>query len=216
MAVLDAKAIAKLAHDAGVEDASARAVAVAIALAESGGNTAATHTNTNGSTDTGLWQINSVHRGSHPTWTTAWLKNARNNAAAMATLSQKGATWHDWAAYNSGKYKDHLERAAQGVVLEDSGGASITDIIGYALEFSGVPGGNVLAAGVDAASSVPAALGTIGSALTNAVEILAAAGGWIANPHNWGRVALVVLGAALAVAAAAIVIEPHAKGLGPL
>src|SRR6059058_3063884 len=37
-------------------------VFVAIALAESGGNSDATHTNANGSTDYGLWQINSIHK----------------------------------------------------------------------------------------------------------------------------------------------------------
>src|SRR4051812_48178503 len=35
--------------------------AIAVALAESGGNDQAMHKNSNGSTDFGLWQINSVH-----------------------------------------------------------------------------------------------------------------------------------------------------------
>lgn len=76
-------------------------IAVGVAMAESGGNTGATHRNTNGSTDYGLFQINSIHsdvlaRGN-------WRNPVDNAKMAYAVKSSSG--WNAWVTYKSGAYK---------------------------------------------------------------------------------------------------------------
>ncbi len=78
--------------------AQAAPMAAAIALAESGGDPANTNHNTNGTTDRGLWQINSVH-GAQSTYDLA------ANARAAVAISGNGSNWSPWATYNSGAYK---------------------------------------------------------------------------------------------------------------
>lgn len=81
---------------------------VAIALAESGGNTTATHKNSNGSTDFGVWQINSVHADLLATHN--W-KDPVDNARMAASISSNGSNWKPWSTFNSGSYKSHLSAA---------------------------------------------------------------------------------------------------------
>jgi hypothetical protein len=76
----------------------------AIALAESSGNPAAVNHNTDGSTDRGLWQINSVH-GSLSTFDP--MGNAK---AAVKIKSSQGLT--AWVTYTSGAYRKFLSNAA--------------------------------------------------------------------------------------------------------
>src|ERR1044072_4069643 len=54
---------ARVGEKAGFTRSGNLTLAVAIALAESGCNPAALGHNTNGTTDRGLWQINSIHTG---------------------------------------------------------------------------------------------------------------------------------------------------------
>lgn len=77
-------------------------IATAIAMAESGGNPAATHHNTNGSTDYGLWQINSVH-SDLLSGGAKWQDPATNARMARSVYLSQG--WHAWSTYNSGAYK---------------------------------------------------------------------------------------------------------------
>lgn len=71
-------------------------MAAAIAMAESGGNPDATHTNSNGTVDRGVWQINSIH-GSQST--TDPLANAR----AAVSISSNGTNWRPWCtAWSNG------------------------------------------------------------------------------------------------------------------
>jgi hypothetical protein len=71
-------------------------LAAAIALAESAGNPNATHTNSSGSIDRGLWQINSIH-GALSTL------DPLANARAAVSISKNGATWEPWCtAYTDG------------------------------------------------------------------------------------------------------------------
>src|SRR5262249_12728038 len=73
------------------------AMAAAIAMAESGGNSTATHTNSNGTTDRGLWQINSIHGKQSTT-------NAAENARAAVAISKNGTDWRPWCtAWSTGK-----------------------------------------------------------------------------------------------------------------
>lgn len=72
------------------------AIAAAVAMAESSGNPDASHQNSNGSIDRGLWQINSVHGTLSSTDPLA-------NAKAAVSISNNGATWMPWCtAYSDG------------------------------------------------------------------------------------------------------------------
>ena len=71
--------------------------AAEIAMAESGGRQYASLNNTNGTTDRGYWQINSVH-GALSTY------DAAGNARAAVRLSGDGTNWGPWVTYNAGAY----------------------------------------------------------------------------------------------------------------
>ena len=105
--VLGYRSVMQLAHDAGVPCNSRAVIATAIARAESSFRVTVKHTNSNGSTDYGLWQINSVHGE----YTPAFLVNAENNASAMDDVSSDGTDFHPWATYNSGAYRRYLSAA---------------------------------------------------------------------------------------------------------
>lgn len=73
-----------------------QAMAAAIAMAESNGNSQVTHTNTNGSIDRGLWQINSSNGA-------ASTLDIMGNARAAVAMSNKGVNWRPWCtAYSDG------------------------------------------------------------------------------------------------------------------
>lgn len=77
-------------------------VAVAVAMAESHMRTDATHTNTNGSVDCGLFQINSIHKP-----TAEQCSDARANVELARKIWNR-AGWSAWSAYNNGSYKKFL------------------------------------------------------------------------------------------------------------
>lgn len=79
----------------------------AIAMAESGGNPQATNSNTNGTEDRGLWQINSIWSQFNPQSLFDPNYNAR---AAVAVEKAQGLT--AWSTYNSGAYKQFLGQAS--------------------------------------------------------------------------------------------------------
>lgn len=116
------EAVTRLANSA-LHGGSAVLIAVAIAQAESGFDADAVNHNTNGSTDTGLWQINSVHGYSQ-----SWLKNPANNAKAMAKISKNGTDWSPWVTYTSGAYKQYLGSAGdKGTVVGDAGTGDLVE-----------------------------------------------------------------------------------------
>jgi len=158
-------------------------IATAVALAESGGNPNATNTkNKDGSIDSGLWQINSVHKRDHPTWTVDWLHNPNNNAKAMSIISKGGTYWKPWTVYNNGDYKKHIPAAQKALesIRETPGiGEQIADTI---------PGVSEVA---DVATTVASTVATVTR--------------WVTNPDNMLRIAQVVGGIALALIGAAIV-----------
>ena len=87
--------------------------AVAIAGAESGYDPAATHLNSDGSTDYGLWQINSIHavlltQGD-------WRDPAANARMALAVWQAAGGSWSPWSTFTSGAWTAHLAEAAAAV-----------------------------------------------------------------------------------------------------
>jgi lysozyme-like protein len=72
-------------------------MAAEIAMAESSGRQHATLHNTNGTTDRGFWQINSVH-GALSTYDPA------GNARAAVLISRGGTDWTAWVTYNTRAY----------------------------------------------------------------------------------------------------------------
>jgi len=202
------KDIASIAGIAGVRDVDKRAIAVAVALAESGGNTTATNSNSDGSTDTGLWQINSVHQRTHSGWTVAWLKDPMNNAVAMAEVSGGGSNWSPWVAYKNGKYRQFLDRGK--TAAEAATGLSITDRLGDII------GG--VANPVETAGGIVDAFGNIITspleAITAIVQPALAAATWLGNPANWLRIIQVIGGVALGLVAASIVVKPVVEDVG--
>jgi hypothetical protein len=76
---------------------SAAFLAAEIAMAESSGRQYASLYNTNGTTDRGYWQINSVH-GSLSTF------GAYANARSAVLISNNGRDWSPWVTYNTGAY----------------------------------------------------------------------------------------------------------------
>jgi hypothetical protein len=76
---------------------SAAFLAAEIAMAESSGRQYASLYNTNGTTDRGYFQINSVH-GALSTF------DAHGNARSAVIISRDGADWTPWTTYNTGAY----------------------------------------------------------------------------------------------------------------
>lgn len=100
-------------RNAGWEIANGELVmAVAIAMAESRCTPSAVNTaNANGSTDRGLWQINSVH-----SWVTpACALDAQCNANAAYKISSGGANWRPWSVYKSTRHLPFLGPAREAV-----------------------------------------------------------------------------------------------------
>ena len=75
----------------------AAATAASIAEAESSGQVNATNVNSNGSTDRGLWQINSI-------WGGQSTYNPAANARAAVQISHDGTDFSPWVTYTSGAY----------------------------------------------------------------------------------------------------------------
>lgn len=98
-----------LAKSVGL-DANGAAIAAAVARAESGGKVDSIGgPNKNGTSDYGLWQINTVH-------TKKWNKDqltsdANYNAQAMAAISSGGKNWKPWSSYNAGKHEKFMAEA---------------------------------------------------------------------------------------------------------
>jgi hypothetical protein len=114
-AALSPRQIASIAADAGFTGDDLP-VAVAVALAESGGRVDAVNAaNRDGSSDHGLWQINSIHQASgfdparahDPTYNAAW---------AHRIFTDAGNRWTPWVAYTTGAHRRHMPSAEQAAV----------------------------------------------------------------------------------------------------
>jgi hypothetical protein len=78
-------------------------IAAAVALAESSGKIDAENTNTNGSKDYGLWQVNSVHKFNAEKLKSDPIYNAKS---AHSVYSTQG--WGAWTQWRNGAYKSFL------------------------------------------------------------------------------------------------------------
>jgi hypothetical protein len=114
--------IAKYAHAAGVPCGDALVLAVAVALGESDGVVDATHANTDGSIDRGVWQINSA---AWPMYGASCVFDPECNAGAMADISHDGGNWQPWVAYTNGRYLQFMAdaKAAEHAVCVNGGAA---------------------------------------------------------------------------------------------
>ncbi|GAA1982653.1 ricin-type beta-trefoil lectin domain protein [Catenulispora subtropica] len=81
-------------------------VAVAVAMAESGCVPHAKNVNDDGgSVDRGLWQMNSRY---HPEVSDSCAYQIQCNANAAWRVSDHGARWSPWSAYNNGSWKTYV------------------------------------------------------------------------------------------------------------
>jgi hypothetical protein len=78
--------------------------AVAVAKAESGLRCHATNKNTNGTIDSGLFQINSIHKAKYAGRN---IFDCQTNIE-VAYQIYKASNWNPWVAWWSGKFKKHL------------------------------------------------------------------------------------------------------------
>jgi phage-related protein len=82
-------------------------VAVAVGMAESAGKIKATNKNTDGSTDRGFMQINSVH-GKLSTY------DPTGNAAAAKKIHDDAGSFAPWTTFKSGAYKKFMNNTGSG------------------------------------------------------------------------------------------------------
>jgi hypothetical protein len=189
---LTPRQIYALAADAGFKTPGQAITMTAIALAESGGNTDATNTNTNGSVDTGLWQINSVHGfGGN-------LKDPRVNAQAAKAVFDK-QSYTAWTVFKTGAYRSKLPEA---ISANPKSGMSIADILKSIPTAAGTLTG--VAGDVASAANPLAGLGDL-------VGLAAKAGTFLMDPQNWLRILYVAIGGALVIGALVIVAQPVAE-----
>jgi hypothetical protein len=159
------------------------ATATAVALAESAGETTATNRNSNGSTDYGLWQINTIHgqllnQGDK--------FNPLDNAKmALTVYARAGNKWTPWTVYKSGAYRGQMSTAtlAAGNPVDPAElGASATNAVENA------PTGTATAA-----SSPLDMLGPIGTMLGQVVGTF----NRLTSGALWLRVGAFILGSCL-------------------
>lgn len=188
--------------------------AVAVALAESGGDTQAVNVNSDShrSRDRGLWQINSYW---HKEVSDAAAFNPATAAAAAYRISKGGKDWSPWATWTNGAAAAQLGRARFGVAQArkgkgggkggttgqpagwDDGGIipgwpDLGDVPGVP-DIPGFGDGGIIPAPPSPGEVIEGAKDTA-DAVKQGVVLLAHAGMWMSDPHNWVRVALVVGG----------------------
>jgi hypothetical protein len=166
MTTLSDGQIAAVAKAAGFTDVTR---AVAIALAESGGQTDATNRNSDGSTDYGLWQINSVHADLLKSGT--WSNPADNARMAYAVYQSSG--WTAWTVYKTGAYLPFWARAAIAAGNPDTR----------------IPTDTGAAPGIENANIENVGLV---SSFTSFVDL-------ITNPNTWKRISFFILGSILLI-----------------
>lgn len=109
MAKVSDETIAAAASGAGFPPDKV-AMAVAVALAESGGDATALNTsNTNGTRDHGLWQINSIHKADLASGD--WRNPADNARMAFNVYRRAGNSFAPWVAWKNGRHLPFMARA---------------------------------------------------------------------------------------------------------
>jgi hypothetical protein len=190
--------VAKAAHSAGFPD-SELVTAVAVAYAESTFNVNATHKNSDGSTDYGVWQINSVHKDILGSGN--WASLGDNAKMARAVWQAQG--WNAWSVH---KPSDAI------------GYARYQAAIPAAIAFVTVGVGPAAAAAGTGGAAAGEAQGVIGAgqdALNTASEIAREPLTVLTQPESWLRIATVVVGGALILIGLSLfarpIVEPIVK-----
>jgi hypothetical protein len=103
-------------------------IMVAISLSESGGKANATHRNTDGTQDTGLWMINDVHHGAEPipAFRKRMLLPTQNAKQAVAVLHSQGLT--AWTDYRNKKYQRFMGKDTTVVTDKDTVTGSLSGV----------------------------------------------------------------------------------------
>jgi hypothetical protein len=156
---------------------------------------------------TGVWQVNvSANRDLIPE-TAVSIANGhavmrsplRNWEVTKMIFERQG--WQAWRASGGKPTPSDAARRAAGdrdTSVTDSGGS-----------VDGAPEEGVEAQSVlDILTSTPRAIAALAGYLKDAVEVLVAAGKWIADPGNWARVALVGAGGAGMIIGLRVVAQP--------
>lgn len=199
----DGVLVARAAKAAGFPD-SQLVTAVAIAYAESSFDENATNrSNRNGSTDYGLWQINSVH--DYPELKDGSWKDPKVNAQ-LAYRVWKSQGWGAWSVYKPtdpvgfARYQAALPAAAVFVAAGVGAGAAASGAGGAVLNQTG--------SGTTAAGDIK------NSAAALAVEPLAVLK-WLQDPASWIRISKMAAGMGLLLGGAYLLtraqIEPYGK-----
>lgn len=187
----------------------AAVTATAIALAESSGNPAAIG-DTNLTTATwgpsvGLMQIRSLKAdsGTGKSRDATKLTDPLFNMKAAYAISAGGTSWGAWSTFTNGTYKKYLA-SAQGARLSQDPIltkklATKESWVNILIDagINSLPGGQLINQGSDAlAGAIAGGAGNPLATAQSALALLAKAGAWTADSHNWARVALVVAGSA--------------------
>lgn len=146
---------------------AAAAIAAAIAMAESGGDSTAVDNDANGTTDRGLWQINSTH-GAQSTF------DVNANAKAAISISNNGTNWQPWTTFVSGAYKKFLSGAAPSSVNDPTSTTSAAGGLGGIL-------------------SIPTEITGFFSDADKFVNLIM----WLAKPQDWLRIGAFFIGGVL-------------------
>jgi hypothetical protein len=145
--------------------------ALAIAYAESGLNETSIGHNANGSSDYGLFQINSSHFGENSAWNATTMLQAGPNVSAAQQISNQWRNYTPWSTFNSGAYLLYIPQAKKDV---------------SAWQGQRDPA---------AVKAVAGAVNTVSDAASTASN----AWGTLSNPRTWLRVGYGVAGVALIV-----------------
>jgi len=162
-----------------------------IALAESSGRTDIV----NSIGCVGLWQINQpVHVKDHPTWSTGWLKDPANNAAAAKVLYRQSGL----LPWISSAPKWTLDNAWS---TFRRGGGSVVEQ--FERKFGGV---------TDVVGDVTGGVTDVAGSALRLVDVAERTGTWVSTPANWARVAYVGGGLVLVAVAANMAVTWPAAG----
>jgi hypothetical protein len=208
---------------------SASGVAAAVAMAESSGNSNAINHNSNGSTDYGLWQINSVHSGQFGTPGSRWLDPVYN--AQMAHTLWKSQGFRPWVTYNNGAYKKYNSgSSATGMVptsvsngavtvqnagfndfLQNLGGSLLNGPAGHPDKHGNiVPGpeqdpGQILSGATSSAIGKATGLDKIAAVFGAIGQVFAL----MLTPSFWLRLGIGIMGVAIVIAAIILMAESN-------
>lgn len=188
--------VAKVAKGAGFPD-SQLVDAVAIAFAESSFNANAVHRNSDGSTDYGLWQINSVHNFPEISNGT-WRDPAVN--AQMAYRVYKSSGWNAWSTH---RVSDPIGYARY-LAAQPAAAAFVTAAIGPAAAAASAANTPADAANVAGTAGKDTALGAVAVIAKEPLAVLK----WLEKPATWIRIAKVGIGATLIIGGLYILARP--------